>query len=305
MLGEAAVTEAESIEYLNKYKQAIESIGIADENISGSASVSIKLSALYPRFEYLQKDRVYKRLFDALMSLCLLAKKHDIAITIDAEEIARIEMTLVLLEKLLSHKSLQGWNQLGIAVQAYHKRAPEIINQVLYLAKKYSKLIPVRLVKGAYWDYEIKLAQQQGLADFPEFTNKINTELCYLVCTEMLFANSQYVSPQFATHNCQTIASIYYYAEKFAISHFEFQQLYGMGDIVYEGVNQYLETHKLKKIPCCIYAPVGEQNELLPYLVRRLIENGANNSFINELYNQNLAAAELIIDIHDYFNPSS
>jgi RHH-type proline utilization regulon transcriptional repressor/proline dehydrogenase/delta 1-pyrroline-5-carboxylate dehydrogenase len=301
MLGEAAITEAESVDYLHRYVQAIEIPGIANANKDSSSSVSIKLSALNPRFEYLQKDQLYKKLFDALMTLCLLAKKYNIAITIDAEEIARFEITLVLLEMLLSQESLQGWHKLGIAVQTYHKRAPAILNQLLTFAKKYNKVIPVRLVKGAYWDYEIKLAQQQGLNEFPVFTHKINTELCYLVCTEKLFANSQYFYPQFATHNCQTIASIYYYAEKFSVSHYEFQQLYGMGYIVYEGLYQFLQTHNLNKIPCSIYAPVGEQKELLPYLVRRLIENGANNSFINQLYNQEIIAEDMIIDVREYY----
>jgi RHH-type proline utilization regulon transcriptional repressor/proline dehydrogenase/delta 1-pyrroline-5-carboxylate dehydrogenase len=299
MLGEEAMTEQEAERYYQRYRQAILHLAETGAAREYSASISIKLSALHPRFEYRQKEHVYSALFERLMQLCLLAKIHDIAITIDAEEAAQLEMTLVLLQMLFAQVELKGWNQLGIAVQAYQKRAPLVIEHLVSLAQSYEKIIPVRLVKGAYWDHEIKAAQQKGLRDFPVFTEKVNTELCYLYCIEKLFTNKQYFFPQFATHNSQTIASVYYYARKYNVQDFEFQRLFGMGSMVYDGLSSLAETIGVRKIPCRIYAPVGEQKTLLSYLVRRLLENGANNSFINQLYNQSIEPDDLIINIRD------
>ncbi len=305
MLGEEAVTAEEAQIYYEKYRHAIIRLGETGAAEEFSASISIKLSALHPRFEYRQKERVYKEIFTQLMQLCLLAKEHHVAITIDAEEVARFEMTLVLLQMLLSQAELKGWKQLGIAVQAYQKRAILVIEHLLTLAKSYHTVIPVRLVKGAYWDFEIKNAQQKGLSDFPVFTEKNNTELCYLHCIEKLFSNKHYFFPQFATHNSQTIAAVYYYAQKYNAHNFEFQRLYGMGNMVYDGLYHLAENMGLKKIPCRIYAPVGQQKTLLPYLVRRLLENGANNSFVNQLHNPEISSDELIINLRDCYKKNT
>lgn len=306
MLGEEAVTSDEADSYFDKYQGAILRLAQTGAAEEFSASVSIKLSALNPRFEYRQKERVYKEVFDRLMQLCLLAKEHKVAITIDAEEVARFEMTLVLLQMLFAQVELKGWNQLGLAVQAYQKRAPQIIDYLLTLAKSYHKIIPVRLVKGAYWDYEIKNAQQKGLKDFPVFTEKENTELCYLNCIEKLFAEKRYFFPQFATHNSQTIATVYYYAQKYNAHEFEFQRLYGMGNMVYDGLFHLAEDMGIRKVPCRIYTPVGKQNKLLPYLVRRLLENGANNSFVNQLHNPDISPDEIIMNLREnYKNKTS
>jgi len=301
MLGEEAITGDEANAYFKKYQDAILRLAESGAAEEFSASISIKLSALNPRFEYRQKERVYKEVFDRLMQLCLLAKEHQVAITIDAEEVARFEMTLVLLQMLFAQVELKGWNQLGLAVQAYQKRAPLIIDHLRTLAKSYHKIIPVRLVKGAYWDYEVKNAQQKGLKDFPVFTEKENTELCYLHCIEKLFAEKRYFFPQFATHNSQTIATVYYYAQKYNAHDFEFQRLYGMGNMVYDGLFHLAENMGIRKIPCRIYAPVGKQNTLLPYLVRRLLENGANNSFVNQLHNPEISPDEIIMNLRENY----
>ena len=299
MLGEEAMTSEEASGYFEKYHDAILELAVTGAAEEYSASVSIKLSALHPRFEYRQKERVYKEVFDRLMQLCLLAKEHQIAITIDAEEAARCEMTLALLQMLFAQVELKGWNQLGVTVQTYQKRAPLIIEHLLDLAKTYHKIIPVRLVKGAYWDFEIKNAQQKGWQDFPVFTEKDNTDLCYLHCIEKLFAEKQFFFPQFATHNSQTIATVYYYARKYNAHNFEFQRLYGMGSMVYDGLYHLSQTLGLRKVPCRIYAPVGQRKALLPYLVRRLLENGANNSFVNQLHNSEIKPDELIINLRE------
>ena len=301
MLGEEALTAEEASNYFEKYYHAIQRLGETGAAEEFSASISVKLSALHPRFEYRQKERVYKEVFERLMQLCLLAKKHKVAITIDAEEIARLEMTVVLLQMLFAQVELKGWNQLGIAVQAYQKRAPAVIDHLLTLAKSYQKVIPVRLVKGAYWDYEIKNAQQKGLTEFPVFTQKNNTELSYQHCIEKLFNEQQYFYPQFATHNSQTIATVYYYAQKYNAHDFEFQRLYGMGHMVYDGLYEIAENMGLKKVSCRIYTPVGQKKTLLPYLVRRLLENGANNSFVNQLHNPKITTDELIINLRESY----
>lgn len=301
MLGEEAMTAQEAEHYYEKYREAIIRLGETGASVEFNSSVSIKLSALHPRFEYRQKERAYKWIFERLMKLCLLAREYNVAITIDAEEIARFEMTMVLLQMLFAQVELKGWNQLGLAVQAYQKRAASVIDHLLTLAKSYKKVIPVRLVKGAYWDYEIKNAQLKGLVDFPVFTQKINTELSYQHCIEKLFKEKKYFYPQFATHNCQTIATVYYYAQKFNAHDFEFQRLYGMGNMVYDGLFNLADNMQLKKIPCRIYAPVGQQKTLLPYLVRRLLENGANNSFVNQLHNQEIDSDDIIVNLREHF----
>ena len=305
MLGEEAMTSEEADAYFEKYKNAILELAETGASEEFSSSISIKLSALHPRFEYRQKERIYNEIFERLMQLCLLAREHQVAITIDAEEASRFEMTLALIQMLFAQVELKGWNQLGLTVQAYQKRAPLIIEHLVELAKSYNKVIPVRLCKGAYWDYEIKNAQQKGLIDFPVFTEKENTDLCYLHCIEKLFAEKQHFFPQFATHNTQTIATVYYYAQKYNAQDFEFQRLYGMGNMVYDGLFLLHETMGLRKVPCRIYAPVGQRKALLPYLVRRLLENGANNSFVNQLHNPNISPDELIINLREELKDKS
>jgi len=309
MLGEAALTRKESELYLEKYLQAVERIGSENNLTPGASSVSVKLSALHPRFEILQNQRVQAELFHSIKQLCLLAQSYQVSVVIDAEEADRLELTLDLFARLLNDPDLKEWEQLGIAVQTYQKRAPAIIDFLIDAAKRSHKRIIVRLVKGAYWDYEIKKAQQQGLDDYPVFTHKMNTELCYWYCANQLFSHQEYFYPQFASHNAQTIATIFYLAQQYHCSEYEFQQLYGMGDTLYEGLYSWIKEHEQVPIPCSIYAPVGIQETLLPYLVRRLIENGANNSFVNQLYNNDIPAEEMLRDIpahfqslHDYRN---
>jgi len=297
MLGEAAITQEESQAYLEKYLDAIVRIGESTDTHMGMASVSVKLSALHPRFEMLQSERIFKELFQALKQLCILAKSYDVAVVIDAEEAERLGMMLDLIEMLLFDENLKHWDKLGIAVQTYQKRAPAVIDLLIALAKKSNQRIIVRLVKGAYWDFEIKSAQQQGLVDFPVFSKKINTELCYLHCAQKLLSQVEYCYPQFATHNAQTIASVYYYAQKYHCSDFEFQQLYGMGETIYQGLYAWIAEHQQIPIPCSIYSPVGLQETLLPYLVRRMIENGANNSFVNQVYNQKVKAEDILTNL--------
>jgi len=299
MLGEAAITASESRSYLDKYIQAIERIG--SEKLSQQHSVSVKLSALSPRFEVLQFERLKVHLYKSLKQLCLLTKTYNVALVIDAEEAERLEITLSLFEQLLKDPDLKHWEQLGIAIQSYQKRAPAVIEYLFELAKLTHKRIIIRLVKGAYWDYEIKNAQQLGWDDFPVFTDKMNTELCYLHCAELLFRNSEYCFPQFASHNAQTIATIFYLAQKHHCSDYEFQQLFGMGESIYQGLYNWIELHEQVPIPCSVYAPVGKQITLLPYLVRRLIENGANNSFVNQLYNENIDTDDILIDLSQYY----
>ncbi|MFK5984650.1 MAG: bifunctional proline dehydrogenase/L-glutamate gamma-semialdehyde dehydrogenase PutA [Pseudomonadota bacterium] len=302
MLGEAAMTREESKLYLEKYLQAIENLGEQLSSKMVLPSISVKLSALHPRFEVLQCEQVYKQLFTSLKQLCLLAQHYNLSIVIDAEEADRLEMSLRLLSKLLMDKDLKYWNKLGIAVQAYQKRAPSVIDCLFTMAKKSQQTIIIRLVKGAYWDYEIKHAQQSGLSDFPVFSSKINTELCYMYCVEKLLRHPQYCYPQFATHNAQTIASVYYYAQKYHNHKFEFQQLYGMGESLYKGLYQWISDQNKNYIPCSIYTPIGVKQTLLPYLVRRLIENGANNSFINQLYQQHINADKMLIDLSQAYH---
>jgi len=301
MLGEEAITQAESDLYLDKYLQAIENIGEYSSDSQYTPSISVKLSALHPRFEILQSERVFSELFKTLKKLCLMAKKYHVALVVDAEESERLGITLKLFEMLLFDKDLEYWDKLGIAVQSYQKRAPLVIDLLISLAKKSHRRIIIRLVKGAYWDYEIKYAQQQGLVDFPVFSKKMNTELCYMYCVQKLFSQSKHCYPQFATHNAQTIASVYYYANKYHCHHYEFQQLFGMGKVIYQGFYHWIKEHNQVHIPCSVYTPIGVQETLLPYLVRRMIENGANNSFVNQLYNREIRAEDILVNLNKYF----
>jgi len=295
MLGEAAMTAGDARRYYAEYETAIHAIGkaAAGRGIYRGPGISIKLSALHPRYQRSQQDRVLAELFPRLRALALLAKSYDIGLNIDAEEMDRLELSLDLLEPLAFDPELAGWNGLGFVVQAYGKRCPFAIDWLIDLARRANRRIMVRLVKGAYWDSEIKRAQVDGLADFPVYTRKVHTDVAYIACARKLLAAPDAVFPQFATHNAQTLATIYHIAgPDFEIGRYEFQCLHGMGEPLYDEV---VGTGKLAR-PCRIYAPVGTHDTLLAYLVRRLLENGANSSFVNRISDPAVSIGELVAD---------
>jgi RHH-type proline utilization regulon transcriptional repressor/proline dehydrogenase/delta 1-pyrroline-5-carboxylate dehydrogenase len=295
MLGEAAVTAGDAERYIASYEHAIGAIGAAKRggSVYESAGISVKLSALHPRFSYTQMGRVREELYPRLRTLALLAKDQNIGFTIDTEEADRLEPSLDLLEALAGDGSLAGWQGLGFAVQAYQKRAPFVIDYLLALAERSGRRLMVRLVKGAYWDSEIKRAQVDGLDGYPVFTRKAYTDVCYLACAKRLLARRDLVFPQFATHNAHTLATVYHLAgPDFRVGDYEFQCLHGMGETLYGAV---VGTSGLNR-PCRVYAPVGTHETLLAYLVRRLLENGANSSFVHQLSDENVPIEDLIAD---------
>jgi RHH-type proline utilization regulon transcriptional repressor/proline dehydrogenase/delta 1-pyrroline-5-carboxylate dehydrogenase len=295
MLGEAAMTAADADRYYADYVQAIEAIGKASagRGVYGGPGISIKLSALHPRYVRGQVDRVMGELLPKVRELALAAKGYDIGFNIDAEEADRLELSLDLLESLALDPQLAGWNGLGLVVQAYGKRCPFVIDWIIDLARRADRRIMVRLVKGAYWDAEIKRAQVDGLADFPVYTRKVHTDVAYVACARKLLGAPDAVFPQFATHNAQTLATIYHLAgPDFAQGQYEFQCLHGMGEALYE---QVVGRNRLNR-PCRIYAPVGTHETLLAYLVRRLLENGANSSFVNRIADPAVSIDEMIAD---------
>ncbi|MBT2188295.1 trifunctional transcriptional regulator/proline dehydrogenase/L-glutamate gamma-semialdehyde dehydrogenase [Sphingobium nicotianae] len=295
MLGEAAATARDAARYHDSYERAIHAIGKAAKGCGTYAGngISIKLSALHPRYGRAQADRVMGELLPRVKALAALAKSYDIGFNIDAEEADRLELSLDLLEALALDPELAGWNGLGFVVQAYGKRCPFVIDWIVELARRAGRRIMVRLVKGAYWDAEIKRAQVDGLADFPVYTRKIHTDVAYVACAARLLAAKDAVFPQFATHNAQSLATIYHMAgPDFAPGDYEFQCLHGMGEPLYEEV---VGAGKLGR-PCRIYAPVGTHETLLAYLVRRLLENGANSSFVNRIADPRVPIEALIAD---------
>ena len=295
MLGEAAATMADADRYYRDYENALTAIGRASagRGVYGGPGISIKLSALHPRYVRGQAERVMAELFPRVKALALLAKGYDIGFNIDAEEADRLELSLDLLESLALEPDLKGWNGLGFVVQAYGKRCPFVIDWLVDLARRSERRIMVRLVKGAYWDAEIKRAQVDGLADFPVFTRKVHTDVAYVACARKLLAARTHVFPQFATHNAQSLATIYHMAgPDFVTGDYEFQCLHGMGEPLYDEV---VGANRLNR-PCRIYAPVGTHETLLAYLVRRLLENGANSSFVNRIADPDVAVAELVAD---------
>lgn len=295
MLGEAAMTMQDADRYYADYESALHAIGKAanGRGIYAGPGISIKLSALHPRYTRAQAERVMGELLPRVRNLALLAKEYDIGLNIDAEEADRLELSLDILEALALDPALRGWDGLGFVVQAYGKRCPFVIDWLVDLARRSGHRIMVRLVKGAYWDSEIKRAQVEGQADFPVFTRKAHTDVSYLACAKKLLAARDAVFPQFATHNAQTLAMIYHLAgENFATGDYEFQCLHGMGEALYEEV---VGPQKLGR-PCRIYAPVGTHDTLLAYLVRRLLENGANSSFVNRIWDENVPVEELARD---------
>ncbi len=292
MLGEGARTEQAAEHYLESYLQAIDTVSASNsvQNVVTGSGVSIKLSALHPRFEYSQHQRVIGELGERLEALARSAASHNIGMTIDTEEADRLDMTLELFEQLARNPDLKGWEGLGIAVQAYGKRAKHVLEWLAELARETGRRFSVRLVKGAYWDTEIKHAQESGLEDFSVFTRKASTDLSYLVCAETLLANREQLYSQFATHNAHTIASVMNIAGDFR--GFEFQRLHGMGELLYKvATESYQDFPQVR-----IYAPVGGHEDLLAYLVRRLLENGANSSFVNRVMDAQIPAREVVRD---------
>ncbi len=295
MLGEAATTGADADRYYRDYEDAIHAIGRASggRGVYKGPGISIKLSALHPRYSRAQADRVMGELLPRVKALALLSKGYDIGLNIDAEEADRLELSLDLLESLALDPDLTGWNGLGFVVQGYGKRCPFVIDWIIDLARRADRRIMVRLVKGAYWDAEIKRAQVDGLADFPVYTRKVHTDVAYIACARKLLSAPDAVFPQFATHNAQTLATIYHIAgPDFAVGKYEFQCLHGMGEPLYE---QVVGKGKLDR-PCRIYAPVGTHETLLAYLVRRLLENGANSSFVNRIADLTVPVDDLVAD---------
>ena len=292
MLGEGAMTMADADRYLSSYRQAIDVIASLPkgDSIFGSASLSVKLSALHPRYETKCSGRVMTELLDRALDLCRVARTANIGLTIDAEEQNRLELSLHLFEKLAKQRDLAGWDGLGLAVQAYGKRALPVLAWLRQVATSAGRRLPVRLVKGAYWDTEIKKAQEGGYSGYPVFTSKSATDTSYLACAKFLLAHPESFYPQFATHNAHTVSAISVVAQ--GRQDYEFQRLHGMGQDLYES----LPEPGAKGIPCRVYAPVGSHEDLLSYLVRRLLENGANTSFVNRLADDELPISAIIAD---------
>lgn len=294
MLGEAALTAEDADQYFKSYEKTIHAVGQASagRGIRKGPGISVKLSALHPRYSRAQYDRVMTELLPRLQSLLLLAKKYDIGLNIDAEEADRLELSLDLIEVLARDPLLAGYDGIGFVVQAYQKRCPYVVDYLIDLARSSGRKLMVRLVKGAYWDAEIKRAQVDGMTDYPVYTRKVYTDISYLVCAEKLLGATDVIYPQFATHNAQTLAAIYTLATARGITDYEFQCLHGMGETLYD---QVIGAANLNK-PCRIYAPVGSHQTLLAYLVRRLLENGANSSFVNQIIDSNVSIDDLIAD---------
>lgn len=326
MLGEGARTQADADRYWKRYRDAIEALGqqqaaadgatattattaTASDDESNStvtrAGISIKLSALHPRYDYAHRAAVLAELVPKIKQLVIQAKAYDIGLTIDAEEAHRLDLSLDIVERVFSDPELGDWQGFGLAIQAYQKRALALIDWVRVLAQQAQRKIVVRLVKGAYWDTEIKKTQEAGCSDYPVFTRKAATDVSYQACVQKLLSYRDDIYPQFATHNAYTVATILEMdrlmadaavAEAGASARplcrrgYEFQRLYGMGELLYE---QVMDS---EKVPCRVYAPVGEQADLLAYLVRRLLENGANSSFVNRLLKNDISVAVLLED---------
>jgi RHH-type proline utilization regulon transcriptional repressor/proline dehydrogenase/delta 1-pyrroline-5-carboxylate dehydrogenase len=292
MLGEAAYTEKDAARYAQAYRAALETIAAhgasSDATIFARNSISVKLSALHPRYEWLNRESVFAELIPVMTSLGQRARETNVALTIDAEEADRLELMLELFERLGDTKELRGWDGLGLAVQAYQKRAVPVLAWLTDLARRQQRRIPVRLVKGAYWDTEVKRAQEQGLVEYPVFTRKASTDTSYLACARAMLAAGDAIYPQFATHNAHTLAAIDTLAG--GRRDFEYQRLHGMGEALHE-------IHReMGGVPTRIYAPVGTHEDLLAYLVRRLLENGANTSFVNRLADEEAPIEDIVAD---------
>ncbi len=291
MLGEAALNAADAQRYTAAYEQAIQAIGVAARGagVYAGPGISIKLSALHPRYTPLQRDRVLGELLPRVEGLARLACRYELGFNIDAEEADRLDLSLDVLAHLAAVPALADWQGLGFVVQAYQKRARYVIDWLVALARQQRRRLMVRLVKGAYWDTEIKRAQVDGLADYPVFTRKAHTDVSYLACARAMLAAPDALFAQFATHNAYTIAALHALAGP---ADFEFQGLHGMGESIYD---QIVAAPAIGR-PCRIYAPVGPHEALLAYLVRRLLENGANTSFVNRVVDPAVSIADLVVD---------
>jgi RHH-type transcriptional regulator, proline utilization regulon repressor / proline dehydrogenase / delta 1-pyrroline-5-carboxylate dehydrogenase len=292
MLGEGARTLKDAGRYLASYNHAIDVIGAAVEGRAPheTSGISIKLSALDPRYTQLHQERVIKRLAPQVVELARRAAKLGIQLTIDAEEADRLDLSLDVIEALARDSATQAWSGLGLAVQAYSKRALDVIDWAAAISRHSSRRMTVRLVKGAYWDSEIKRSQERGLDSYPVYTRKVATDVSYLACADSLFRHADVIYPQFATHNAHSIASILELAPRGAS--YEFQRLHGMGRLLYaEAARQIPHFPKIR-----VYAPVGEHKDLLAYLVRRLLENGANTSFVNRFMDEQVPVADIVRD---------
>ncbi|WP_420407072.1 bifunctional proline dehydrogenase/L-glutamate gamma-semialdehyde dehydrogenase PutA [Hoeflea sp.] len=293
MLGEGARTRADAKRYFKSYADAIAAIGKSADKISAGRKlpdrpgISVKLSALHPRYVPTHRDEVLEELVPDVIRLAQMAKTHDLNFTIDAEEVDRLELSLDVIDRAFADPSLAGWDGFGLAIQAYQKRAPQVIDHIAGLCLKHGRRMMVRLVKGAYWDTEIKRAQERGLEGYAVFTRKAATDLSYLACAQQMLDLRDVIFPQFATHNALTVATIIEMAQD--RSGFEFQRLHGMGDAVYNSLSKSND-----RVPCRIYAPVGGYRDLLAYLVRRLLENGANSSFVAVAGDRNVPIADLL-----------
>ena len=290
MLGEAALTENDAKKYFNAYRDSITEIAkqVKSGDPRKNPGISIKLSALHPRYEISQQQRVITELVESTSTLAKQARHANIGLNIDAEESYRLDLSLDVIEKVLSDPELAGWDGFGVVVQAYSKRAGYVLDWLYALAEKLDRKIMVRLVKGAYWDTEIKRSQVEGLQSFPVFTHKQFTDVSYICCSKKLLGMTDRIYPQFATHNAHSVAAIVEMATD--NSQFEFQRLHGMGESLYEQVRKNSNVH------CRIYAPVGPHKDLLAYLVRRLLENGANSSFVNQIVDEAIPPSDVVAD---------
>jgi RHH-type proline utilization regulon transcriptional repressor/proline dehydrogenase/delta 1-pyrroline-5-carboxylate dehydrogenase len=289
MLGEGARTAEDAERYFTAYAEAIAAIaGIAgNAALPDRPGISVKLSALHPRYEAVSRQRVLAELVPRVMELARKAKAHELSFTVDAEEADRLELSLEVVATVLADPGLAGWDGFGIAVQTYLKRSPQVIDWIVAAAETLDRRLMVRLVKGAYWDTEIKRAQERGLADYPVFTRKAMTDLCYMSCVRKLLAARRHVYPQFATHNALTVASVIEQAG--GVSGYEFQRLHGMGQALYDAL-----LAEAPDAACRVYAPVGGHRDLLAYLVRRLLENGANSSFVSVAADPSVPIADVL-----------
>ncbi len=289
MLGEAALTADDASEYFDAYKDAIENLSghCKSSDIRENPGISIKLSALHPRYELPKADRVLTELVETVKLLAIQAKNANMGLNIDAEEADRLDISMDVIEKVFADPALDGWDGFGVVVQAYGKRAARVLDWLYTLAAKYDRKIMVRLVKGAYWDTEVKRAQIDGVSDFPVFTRKSATDVSYICCAKKLLRMTDRVYPQFATHNAHTVTAINHMADD---QPYEFQRLHGMGEAMHKIVMENANTR------CRIYAPVGAHEDLLAYLVRRLLENGANSSFVNQIVDETVSPEEIAVD---------
>ena len=303
MLGESALTAADAARYLESYHEGIKSIGdahVESADVFAAPGISVKLSALHPRYEFTHEDRVMAELVPTVLELAKHAKDIGIGLTIDSEEAHRLEMWLEIFERVYRDPALKGWDGFGVALQTYQRRGRDSMNFLIDLAGDVGRRIPVRLVKGAYWDSEIKWAQEQGLASYPVFTRKSHSDVSYLAAARAALGAGDKIYAQFATHNAHTLASVLHYAG--SRRDYEFQRLHGMGEELYAEVVDPAKHDR----PCRVYAPVGNHEDLLPYLVRRLLENGSNTSFVNKIADEDIDVDDIIADplataaAHDY-----